>query len=68
MPLEIRAEVEGPAASVREIYLAPDVTDAYTTDSRPCDVDGVVRFLCEERIFSEQRVRAALARAFPEGR
>jgi len=29
------------------------------------DVDGIVRFLCEERAFSEARVTAALKRAFP---
>jgi flap endonuclease-1 len=67
MPPEVRVEVEDAAAQVRPLYLAPEVTDDYATDSHPCDVDGVVRFLCEERIFSEERVRAALGRAFPEG-
>jgi flap endonuclease-1 len=66
MPGEVRAQVEPAAGPVRELYLRPDVTDDYGTDFGPCDVDGVVRFLCEERIFSEQRVRAALRRAFPD--
>jgi hypothetical protein len=30
-------------------------------------VDGVIRFLCDERIFSRERVTAALERAFPKG-
>jgi flap endonuclease-1 len=56
------------ALEITPLYQEPEVTDDYATDSRPCDVDGVVRFLCEERVFSEGRVRAALERAFPEGR
>jgi flap endonuclease-1 len=65
MPAEIRGQVEPETAAVREIYLRPDVTDAYSLDALDCDPDGVVRYLCGERIFSEERVRAALARAFP---
>jgi flap endonuclease-1 len=68
MPSDVRAQVEDAATNVRPVYLAPEVTDDYATDSRPCDVEGVVRFLCEERIFSQERVRAALQRAFPEAR
>jgi hypothetical protein len=41
------------------------VTDEYATGFRSPDVDGVIKFLCEERIFSRERVTAALARAFP---
>jgi flap endonuclease-1 len=68
MPSEVRAQVERAATDVRSIYMAPEVTDDYATDARPCDVEGVVRFLCEERIFSQARVTAALQRAFPEAR
>jgi len=50
---------------VRDVFLGPPVTDDYTTEARPCDADGVIRFLCEERIFDGKRVRAALERAFP---
>lgn len=66
MPEEVRARVEPAAAPVREVYLRPDVTDDYRIDPGRCDVDGVVRYLCDERIFSQERVRAALRRAFPD--
>ncbi|HET8646434.1 MAG TPA: flap structure-specific endonuclease, partial [Vicinamibacteria bacterium] len=65
MPAAVREEVLAIAPSVRAVYLAPAVTDDYALDRADCDVDGVVRFLCQERVFSEQRVRAALQRAFP---
>jgi len=68
MPFEVRAQVEDAATNVRSVYLAPAVTDDYATDARPCDAAGVIRFLCEERIFSQARVSAALQRAFPEAR
>jgi len=42
------------------------VTDDYRIEPGPCDVSGVVRHLCQERAFSEQRVRAAMLRAFPD--
>jgi flap endonuclease-1 len=65
MPSEIRDELMPIAPAIRELYLTPDITDHYSVESAPCDVQGVVRFLCEEREFSEQRVIAALERAFP---
>jgi flap endonuclease-1 len=65
MPAAIRGEVEPVAGPIRALYLNPDVTDDYRVDSGACDVVGVLRFLCEERAFSEERVTAALRRAFP---
>jgi flap endonuclease-1 len=66
MPPHIRDEVGPLAGAVRKVYLDPDVTDDYSVEPGPCDVDGIVRFLCEERIFGLQRVRAALQRAFKD--
>jgi flap endonuclease-1 len=64
MPPAVR-DVVGPVApGVRRIFLDPPVTDDYGIEFGPCDVDGVVSFLCRERAFGEQRVRAALQRAF----
>jgi flap endonuclease-1 len=65
LPPDIRAGVEDAAGPVRDVYLHPPVTDDYRVEPFACDVDGVVRFLCDERIFGEERVRAALERAFP---
>jgi flap endonuclease-1 len=64
MPTEIRDAV-GDVASLREIYLRPDVTDEYAVEFVEPDLDGIVRFLCDERQFSRERVTDALARAFP---
>jgi flap endonuclease-1 len=65
MPAHIREEVGPVAGHVRRLYLNTDVTDDYDVEPHACDAEGVVRFLCTERAFSEERVRAALRRAFP---
>ena len=64
MPTEIRDAV-GDVTSLRQIYLRPDVTDDYAMAFGEPDLDGIVRFLCDERQFSRERVTDALARAFP---
>ena len=64
MPPEIREHI-GNVEALRRIYLSPAVTDDYTVESSAPDRDGIVRFLCEERQFSRQRVTDALSRAFP---
>jgi flap endonuclease-1 len=65
MPPDVRKAVGPAVRDVRAIYLAPDVTDDFTTTSGSCDVSGVVSYLCDERAFSRDRVAAALQRAFP---
>jgi flap endonuclease-1 len=65
MPEAIRDQV-GDVDEVRHIYMHPDVTDAFRIDFSDPDDDGVVDFLCRQREFSEERVRAALRRAFSE--
>ena len=67
MPAEVRDAVGDPS-EVRDIYLHPAVTDDYPMQFREPDADGVLRFLCDERIFSRERVTAALDRAFPPDR
>jgi flap endonuclease-1 len=64
MPDEIQAAVPDVAA-LRRIYLEPRVTDDYTITFGEPDIDGVIRFLCDERQFARTRVTDALARAFP---
>ncbi len=64
MPPEIRQAVLPGADAVRRIYLSPDVTDDFDLTTGTPDVDGIVRFLCEERAFGRERVEAALQRAF----
>jgi len=50
-------------SEIKRIFLEPDVTDDYAIGWSEPDVEGVVGFLCEERDFSEDRVRKALRRA-----
>jgi len=68
MPDDIRraagdAEV---LSDVRRIFLDPEVTDSFSVSASEPDFDGVVRFLCDERDFSRERVTSALDRAFRE--
>jgi len=64
MPSTVRDHFGGDAARLRRIFLEPDVSDDYSVTSTSCDVDGVVRFLCDEHAFGRDRVVAALERAF----
>jgi flap endonuclease-1 len=61
MPEEIRAQVSA-FAEVREIYQSPDVTSTDELRAGTPDEAGLIRFLCEERRFSEKRVTAAVER------
>ena len=51
---------------VRRIFLRPEVADVVAVRQAEPDPDGIVRFLCEEREFTRQRVSAAIDRAFRE--
>lgn len=57
--LPVEAFPEKPE-KIRKIFLKPDVTDEYKIEWKTSDVEGVVRFLCGERDFSEDRVRKAV--------
>ena len=39
---------------MRQIYLTPNVTDAFDIASIEPDLEGIVRFLCDEREFSRE--------------
>jgi flap endonuclease-1 len=56
------AEFPAQPNRIREIFLNPKVTDNYKLDWKEPNIDGVTRFLCGERDFSEDRVRKALNR------
>ena len=68
MPAEIADALDGidVVNDVRRIFLRPEVTDAFSVAAGEPDVEGVLRFLCDEREFSRERVAAALDRAFRE--
>jgi flap endonuclease-1 len=48
---------------IREIFLKPEVTSKYVLEWHDSDVESLVRFLCGERDFSEERVRTAVEKA-----
>lgn len=66
MPAAIRAALGDPdlVEQVRRIYLAPSVTDDFDVRPLEPDLDGIVRFLCDEREFARDRVEAAIDRTF----
>jgi flap endonuclease-1 len=64
MPSTVSGAFNADLDRLRQIYLEPDVHEDYRVEFGPCDVDGVVHFLCDERAFGRDRVMAALARAF----
>jgi flap endonuclease-1 len=47
-------------ARIREIFLKPPVSDNYKIEFRQIDEEGVVKFMVEEKEFSEDRVRKAV--------
>src|SRR5262245_12033135 len=64
MPDEIRNAVGTAVSEIRDIFLHPEVTDNYSVTFASPDREGIIRFLCDEREFSKERVMAALERAF----
>src|SRR5262245_23402240 len=65
---EIRVALGNPGLvdEARRIFLHPDVSDAFPVQQGEPDLDGIVRFLCDEREFSRDRVTAAIERTFRE--
>jgi len=45
---------------IRQVFLQPRVTDNYRIQWREPNIEGAVEFLCQERDFSQDRVRKAL--------
>src|SRR5262245_37966059 len=68
MPAETRAALGDPRLvdEVRRIFLHPDVTDAFDATQSEPDLDGIIRFLCDEHEFARERVAAAIDRTFRE--
>jgi flap endonuclease-1 len=64
MPSKVADAFSADLHRLRQIFLEPDVRDDYGLEFGPCDVDGVLHFLCDEYEFGRDRVMAALERAF----
>jgi len=64
MPEEIQAAAGPNIQEIRHIFLSPEITEDVTMESGSPDWAAVEKFLCDEREFSRERVRAAMQRAF----
>lgn len=61
LPHEIKEQVKG-FEEIRRIYLKPEVTENYNISFKEIDEKGLIKFLCEEKGFSQKRVETALER------
>jgi flap endonuclease-1 len=68
MPADIREGLGDPETIdiVRRIFLEPNVSDEFEVQQGEPDLDGIFRFLCDEREFGRDRVSAAIERTFRE--
>ena len=68
MPAVIRDALPEPATidDVRRIFLHPDVTDVFDVRQAEPVLDGIDRFLCDDREFSRELFSAALELTFRE--
>jgi flap endonuclease-1 len=48
---------------LRNIFVKPEITTDYRLEWREPDIEAIVRFLCGDRDFNEERVRTAVQRA-----
>jgi len=62
LPTLKEAEFPVDPQRIRDIFLHPKVTDNYRLAWKEPDIEGAIQFMCEERDFSEDRVRKALGK------
>jgi len=48
--------------AIKEFFLNPPVTDEYKLEWKMPDEEGILKFLCDEHDFSEERVKNGLER------
>lgn len=57
-----KAEFTPPIEVIRDLFMKPDVTDAYRLEWRHPEAEGIVEFLCEEHDFDQGRVTKAIGK------
>jgi flap endonuclease-1 len=62
LPAEIREQLPGEVDAIRDLYLHPPATDNYSLDEKPVQEEKLIRFLCDERSFSRERVETIITR------
>ncbi|MCX6648069.1 MAG: flap endonuclease-1 [Candidatus Bathyarchaeota archaeon] len=62
LPPEVRDQLTPDTDAIRDLYQHPPATDNYTLDEKPVQEEELVRFLCDERSFSRERVDTVITR------
>jgi flap endonuclease-1 len=60
---KLEAEFPADPSEIKRIFLEPEVTDSYHLTWDAPSEEGIVEFLCDEKDFSEERVRKAVGKA-----
>jgi flap endonuclease-1 len=62
LPDDLKEKLPHDLEILRSIFLRPEVTSEYSTSQESADEEGLLRFLCDERGFAQERVKVALER------
>lgn len=62
LPTEVREQLTPDIDAIRDLYLHPPATDNYSLDEKPVQEEELIRFLCDERSFSRERVETVITR------
>ena len=62
LPAEVREQLTPDIDAIRDLYLHPPATDNYSLDEKPVQEEELIRFLCDERSFSRERVETVITR------
>jgi flap endonuclease-1 len=62
LPNDLKEKLPHGLETLRSIFLRPEVTSQYSTSQGSVDEEGLLRFLCDERGFAQERVKVALER------
>ncbi len=62
LPDEIKRQLPAGLEDVRNLFFHPKVQESYEIEASPPDSEGLVRFLVEERAFSQDRVTRVVER------
>lgn len=56
LPEDVKTQIPSNLEEIRQLFLKPRVLDVSEAKQNPSDLDGLVRFLSDERGFSKERV------------
>lgn len=60
--LKARGETIENEAEIRDLFLDPSITDEYEIETKKPSAERILGFLCDERDFSQERVKKAVKR------